>query len=358
MRNSLMTGRKRMIIKLLVFAGLILNYSCDCHQQNINDKPIKVILDTDMGSDCDDVGAMAVLHAYADLGKVEIIGCIYSSGKVPFGAGIIDAINTYYNRPNIPIGANYGVDVGDSVDKMHAEKLAKDTSAFSNKIIYNTDAEEQTKLNRKLLSAQEDSSVVYITIGHTKGLYDLLVSEADEISSLNGFELVRKKVKKWVALGALGANNKQQNYTKDWNFFFNGTEFYTKYLVENFPSPTYFINGGSNVLTGKSLKTSPPGNIVRVAYRDWLWNYEKKTLDDQRPSWDLVTVCFAVEGLGQYFDMEETGWLDFDLEKGCRWIKEEKGFKQFYITQKEDVSEKFADYLNKMIAKTPGLKYQ
>ena len=353
-----MSGIRKATINLFVFIGLTFSYSCQRAPQNIKDKPIKVILDTDMGSDCDDVGAMALLHAYADFGKVEIIGCIYSSGKVPFGAGVIDAINTYYNRPNIPIGANYGVDVGDSVDKMRAEKLAKDTSAFNNKIIYNSDAVEQTKLNRKLLSAQKDSSVVYITIGHTKGLYDLIISEADEISSLNGCDLIHKKIKHWVALGALGANNKDGNYTKDWNFFFNETAFYTKYLVENFPNPVYFINGGSEVMTGKSLKETSPGNIVRTAYRDWLWNYEKKTLDDQRPSWDLVTVYFAVEGMGEYLEMEEAGWLEFDLEKGCRWIKEEKGFKQFYITQKENVNEDFAEYLNKMIAKTPGVKYK
>ena len=44
-------------------------------------KPVRVIFDTDMGSDCDDVGALALLHAYADQKKVEIIGCVYSSGE-------------------------------------------------------------------------------------------------------------------------------------------------------------------------------------------------------------------------------------------------------------------------------------
>ena len=52
-----------------------------------------------MGSDCDDAGALALLHQYADQGKAEIIGCIYSSGKVSFGAGVIEAINIYYGRP-------------------------------------------------------------------------------------------------------------------------------------------------------------------------------------------------------------------------------------------------------------------
>ena len=49
-------------------------------------------------------------------------------------------------------------------------------------------------------------------------------------------------------------------------------------------------------MTGASLKTTPPGNIVRTAYRDWLWWHGEKTLDDQRPSLDLATMYFAVEG--------------------------------------------------------------
>jgi hypothetical protein len=96
----------------------------------VKGNPEKIIFDTDMGSDCDDVGALALLHYYADQGKAEILGCIYSSGKVPFGAGIVEAINIWYGRPDIPVGAYYGNEVGDPVDKMLAEKLAKDTVAF------------------------------------------------------------------------------------------------------------------------------------------------------------------------------------------------------------------------------------
>ena len=37
-----------------------------------------VIFDTDMGSDVDDAGALAVLHRLADLGEAEIAGVIFS----------------------------------------------------------------------------------------------------------------------------------------------------------------------------------------------------------------------------------------------------------------------------------------
>ena len=310
---------------------------------------VKVILDTDMGSDCDDVGAMALLHRYADQEKVDILGCIYSSGKVPYGAGIIDAINIYYGRPEIPIGANWNEEVGDPKDKMSAEKLARDRAAFGNSIIHNKDAIEQTRLNRRILANQEDGSVTYVTIGHTRALYDLLGSEPDSISPLNGFELIRKKVKRWIALGGLGAYNQNENYVKDWNFFFNNTAEYTEYLVDNIPVDVFFIDAGSEVMTGKSLISTPSGNIVRTAYRDWLWNVFEKTLADQRPSWDLAAVYYAVEGLGNYLKKAPAGRLEFDANKGCRWFTKEKSGNHHLIIQKEDVNQEFAKYLNKMI---------
>ena len=43
----------------------------------------KVIFDTDMYTDFDDVGALAVLHALADAGECEILGTVVSTRKSP-----------------------------------------------------------------------------------------------------------------------------------------------------------------------------------------------------------------------------------------------------------------------------------
>ncbi len=341
----------RLLLKYLVLGGIILfSYQVYAISQ---DDPLKIILDTDMGSDCDDAGALALLHVYADLGLVDIIGCIYSSGKVPYGAGIIEAINIYYGRPDIPIGAYYGDEVGDPVDKMTAGKLVRDSVAFGNRIIHNTDAEEQTRLNRKMLANSDDHSITYITIGHTKGLYELLVSEPDEISPLSGHELVSRKIVRWIAMGGVGAINENQDFVNDWNLFRNETAIYSKYLAENFPRPVYYSDGGTNVLTGKSLKYTPSGNIVRTVYRDWLWSVQKRTLDDQRPSWDLIAVYYAVEGLGDFLKYSGKGWMEIDLEKGVRWRKGESDVEQHFIEQKTNTNQSFADYLNEMIGRTP-----
>jgi hypothetical protein len=214
---------------MIIIILICILFSAGCSPDTDNrDEPVKIILDTDMGSDCDDAGALALLHRYADLGMAEIIGCIYSSGKVPYGAGIIEAINIYYGRPDITVGAYYGDEVGDPADKMSAGKLVRDTMAFGNTIIYNTDTEEQTRLNRRLLAGEEDGSIVYVTIGHTKALYELLVSGPDEISPLDGHELVARKVKKWIAMGGRGAINENMAFSKDWNLFWNNTAPYSE----------------------------------------------------------------------------------------------------------------------------------
>ena len=90
--------------------------------------------------------------------------------------------------------------------------------------VLNRNAEEITRLNRRLLAVQEDNSVTYVTVGHTKGLYDLLVSRADDVSPLVGRELIERKVRRWVALGALQAKNTKGSYGKDWNFFHHWLE--------------------------------------------------------------------------------------------------------------------------------------
>jgi hypothetical protein len=343
--------------KIVLLSAILVALACSSKQndkvEEFLNKPVRIILDTDMGSDCDDAGAFAVLHRYADLGRAEIIGCIYSSGKVPFGAGIVEAINIYYGRPDIPIGASHRAEVGDPVDKMMAEKLVRDTATFKNTIIYNTDTEEQTRLNRRLLVDNDDNSITYVTIGHTKGLFDLLVSEPDDISPLTGYDLVNKKIEKWIAMGGVGAYNEGQKFVADWNLFQNGTASYSSYLVENFPKPVYFSDGGTNVLTGKSLKETPPGNIVRTVYREWLWNMTKKTLDDQRPSWDLITIYFAVEGLGDYLKDAGNGWMEIDIEKGVRWHRKESIVNRKLIQLVENTTEGFADYLNEMIGAPP-----
>jgi hypothetical protein len=64
----------------------------------------KIIFDTDLGPDYDDVGALAFLHAMADSGKAVILATV-ASNKHELVAPSIEIVNTYFGRSDLPIGA-------------------------------------------------------------------------------------------------------------------------------------------------------------------------------------------------------------------------------------------------------------
>ena len=76
---------------VLVFAVALL---CTGAQETTADQPKKVIYETDMCLDVDDVGGLAMLHALADEGEVEILAVTFNEVH-PSGAAAIDAINTW-----------------------------------------------------------------------------------------------------------------------------------------------------------------------------------------------------------------------------------------------------------------------
>jgi hypothetical protein len=108
------------------------------------------------------------------------------------------------------------------------------------------------------------------------------------------------------------------------------------------------------VLTGASLARTPPGNIVRTVYRDWLWGYEQKTLADQRPSWDLIAAFFAVEARGRFLVDVGDGHLEFDSEKGYRWEPGPGPGDHTLLVQRSGVSQERAAMLNERIGRAPG----
>ena len=75
-------------------------------------------------------------------------------------------------------------------------------------------------------------------------------------------------------------------------------------------------------MTGAGLSETVPGNIVRDIYRDWLWNVEAKQLVEERPSWDLIAVHYAVYGADGFLEETQGVRLDVDAERGCRWLDE------------------------------------
>ena len=138
--------------------------------------PLHVIFDTDFGPDYDDVGAITLLHGFADSGYIRILATMASS-KHKNAAAAINVFNTYFNRPEIPIGIVRGnaVVLG---DKQHWTDSV--INRYPHKIRSNDDAEDALELYRKIIASQPDHSVTMITVGFLTNLANLLESGPDK----------------------------------------------------------------------------------------------------------------------------------------------------------------------------------
>ena len=71
--------------------------------------PIPVIVDTDMCTDCDDVGALALINTFMNQGEATLLACVANTHDADRASGAtIQAINAYYGHPAVPIGAYHG----------------------------------------------------------------------------------------------------------------------------------------------------------------------------------------------------------------------------------------------------------
>ncbi|MDO5553486.1 MAG: nucleoside hydrolase [Planctomycetia bacterium] len=268
--------------KILFLLGLfvILGITSQLQSQEQTTEPIPILFDTDMDTDCDDLGAMAVLHTLANEGRIEILATVVSS-KYAWSAPCVEAINRYYGRPELPIGVPKGK--GASVDRgsTYAKAIAE---RFPGKLKTNDDAPDAVPLYRKILAAARDHSVVIVTVGYLTNLSGLLDSPPDEYSPLAGKDLIRQKVKSWFCMG--GGYPSQLKYG-DWGNFMPDPPA-TFHAINNWPLPICFSVEGEKVLTGATLDQTPDDNPIRMGYK--LYLKEKKT----RPSWDQLTLLAAV----------------------------------------------------------------
>ncbi|MCW5206242.1 nucleoside hydrolase, partial [Desulfobulbus sp. F5] len=165
-----------------------------------------MILDTDISSDADDVGAVAILHNLANQGKVNVLAMMVSSGD-PWSVPCLQALNAWFGRQEIPIGKAQDGIVGDesSYTRAVAEEFAPSTSTAT--------VPDAVQLYRRVLAAQADSSMTLVSIGYLTNLHHLLQSKPDALSPLDGVDLVRQKVKRLVCMGG------QYPSGREWNFY-------------------------------------------------------------------------------------------------------------------------------------------
>lgn len=277
--------------------------------ESTREQGLKLIFDTDIAEDCDDLGAMAVLHALADKGELEILAMMVSM-PVAYGAPALDAVNTYFKRPDIPIGT-----LKNSQDALGAANLDVYNKAlaeqFPNDIKHADNATNSLALYRQLLAREPDSSIVILTVGPLTNLYHLMHSTPDEHSPLNGMDLIRRKVKRFIMAG--GKLPQGSSY----NFRISPEK--TEFVINHWPTEHWLVPNqlGDSVFTGtEMLAKTHVDNPIHLGYA----LYQKAHPGwEFRPSWDQMAVYIAARPNDPLFKKNTKGSVKAQRHH-IRWV--------------------------------------
>jgi len=309
-------------------------------QKNVN--PVAIIFDTDMGPDYDDVGALAILHAMADNGECNILATI-SSNKHDLTVPVLSVMNTYFNRPNIPVGIVRGNGVNLPCRQKWDSLIVAD---YPHAIKTGGEDYDALKLYRKILAAQPDKSVTIVTVGFLTNMANLIQSKPDEFSSLNGKELVKRKVKLLVSMAAC-FNNEMGDF-KEFNLMKDAAS--SKIAYDNWPTPIIFsgFEIGAKIHTGlpitkSDIKNSPVKDVfARSIPLD-------KNDANGRMSWDETAALVAVRGYKKYFDVAK-GKIIVNEDGSNNWNK--NGTRDKYLVLKMSVFQ-LEDIINGLMMQQP-----
>jgi pyrimidine-specific ribonucleoside hydrolase len=305
-------------IVLLIVATLILSPLPDVDGQQ---QPVKVIFDSDMGPDYDDVGALTMLHAFADKGEAELLATIAST-QYNGVATVFDILNTYFKRPDLPIG----VPKGEALQLKDFQHWTDTLIArYPHSIKTNEDAADAVALYRKILASQPDRSVTITTVGFLTNIAALLQSPPDEYSAMNGIALVEKKVFNLVSMAGAFPSGHEFNVKMD--------AASANVVFQHFPRAIFFsgveigfpLKTGLQLINNARISNSPVKDVYRICMA-----MSKEDVNG-RSSWDQTAVLIAVRGHEPWYNVRE-GKIISDADGRNTWDEHEKG--HFYITEK------------------------
>jgi inosine-uridine nucleoside N-ribohydrolase len=266
--------------------------------------PTRLIIDTDFGQWWDDVAALAAVHAAADNGKASILGVV-SNVDNPWNAPALDAINTWYGRPDIPIGSPAGaVPVEQNYSRYIAENFPHAGAA-----------DDAVALYRRLLEAQPDHSVTILSVGALTNLAQLVATDR---------ALLARKVARTVIMGG----EYPRASAPEWNFGLDLDA--TRQVVADWPTPIVYdgFEIGTRIFVGNSVcATHPASSPIRAAF-DILYGCGNQQTDG---TWDPTAAYYAVYGTDHVYQLAGQGGHNVVYPDGINaWAPQ--GHHQQYLT--------------------------
>lgn len=261
------------------------------------EEPIDVILDTDVGSDCDDMMALAYLAWARQQGRIRL-RAVTNSNACPGGPDLIRVFFEQLGEPVPPLGSPVG----------HAQNYDTYCSSvlrrFGDGVRAYPDA---VSVLRRALA--ESKRAVLCAIGPFNNIAALLESQGDEISPLDGVSLVREHCARLAVMAGGFVPGEDGQNIPEWNALVDAAA--TQKMVELCPVPITFLpfEAGLNMLTGGSMMDKY-GERTPLSYA-YIHFADTRAIGG-RHSWDPALVLCAVEGCRDFFDEDLRGTVSVD----------------------------------------------
>lgn len=289
--------------------------------------PVSVIFDTDIGNDVDDVLALSMLHALETRGVCRLLAVTITKPDELAGP-FVDAMNTFYGRPNIPLGFTRArlknepsrfLGLAEAQDEGHAR--------FPHRVKRSSELPAATDLIRRVLAAQPDKTVVVIQVGYFSNLAALLDTAGDAVSPLSGRALAAKKIKLVsVMAGAFQPIGQDQHYL-EFNIMQDLPA--ARKMARDWPTPM--------VWSGFEIGIAVPFPAVSIE-RDFSYVRHHPAAEayilynpppHERPTWDLTAALYGVLPERGYFNLSEPGRVTVEADGFTRFEPQAQGRDRF-----------------------------
>lgn len=315
-------------------------------------EPTRLIFDTDMGNDVDDVMALAMIHTLQRRGACELLAVTVTKDH-PQAAAFVDALNTFYSYGDTPIGVvrNGAAKEPGKFNRLADEKNADGTLRYPHDLRSGEDAPEAVGLIRKLLAAQADGSVTIAQVGFFTNLARLLDSPADDNSPLNGHELIAKKVKLLsIMAGAF--------QTVEWNTRY--LEYNVKLdvpaaqkLAEHWPTPVVWSGFEIGVAAAfpHAVIEQDLNYVGHHPLKEAYYLYNPPPHD--RPTWDPTAVLYAVFPDRGYFLLSPSGKVTVENDASTLFRPTKDGHRHRFLTMSSEQTARVREAIVQLCVEPP-----
>jgi hypothetical protein len=281
----------------------------------------RIIIDSDLSLWWDDATAIGIANVLEQRGQVRILG-IMSDIRNPLAVAAMDAIDTAYGHPDIPLGAVAHSDAN-TAPHGYTDELV---SRLPHTVRSSNDVPGAVSLYRRLLAGQPDHSVTIVAIGAYTNLAGLLHSKADQHSPLDGRSLIREKVKRLVIEDGIFPNGgpavtNQKLDPASARVVVEGTDW---------PTPIAWVDGFTGIQTrvgGSLCTTVSSNNPMRIVY-EFLFRCGPPGDGD----WDGPTMLYAIDGKqGLFTELGQGGAAYINAEGGLAWRRDPSRPHDLYV---------------------------